>query len=104
LTLMPNADDSSGRNLILFVAGDDRNSQTARANLSRLNDEYLDGSSTIEIVDVLQDYQKAIECRVLLTPTLLVVSPPPSVRIIGTLENTNKVLAALGFPPKGEGP
>jgi circadian clock protein KaiB len=90
-------EENTERSMILFVAGDERNSRTARANLSRLNEEYLGGRSNIEIVDVLEDYQKAIECRVLLTPTLLIVQPPPPVRIIGTLENTTKVLAALGL-------
>jgi len=43
---------------------------------------------------VLQDFEAALECGVLVTPELI-VDAPVSVKIAGTLSDTEKVLAAL---------
>jgi circadian clock protein KaiB len=81
--------------ILLFVAGEESHSRAARANLAHIQECCLGDKSQIEVVNVLEDYRKALEWRVILTPTLLVVSPPPVVRIIGTLDDTSRVLALL---------
>ena len=90
--------------MMLFVAGDERNSQTARANLHKLCDQYLRGRAVVEIVDVLTDYRKALEFRVLITPALVVLHPAPMARIVGTLEDTEAILAALRLSSNGQRP
>jgi circadian clock protein KaiB len=79
----------------LFVAGDEPNSKLARENLLRLCEQHLHGNHRVEVVDVLENFQAALENNVLITPTLLVTSPPPPVMVVGTLSDTEKVLAAL---------
>lgn len=81
--------------LQLFVAGEESNSTQAKENLKRICDTYLKGRFQSEIVDVLEDFQTALEHNVLVTPTLILVSPPPKVTIFGNLSDTKKVLAAL---------
>ena len=81
--------------LRLFVAGDEPNSKQARENLRELCEEHLAGRHEIEIVDVLRDFQTALQANVLVTPTLILVEPEPSVTILGNLSNTQKVLTAL---------
>jgi len=73
------------------VAGDEPNSLRARATLERLCDEYLRGRCEIQVVDVFEDYQAAIDQHVIVVPTLIVESPPPRRVIVGSLE-TLKVL------------
>jgi circadian clock protein KaiB len=81
--------------LRLFTAGEEPNSREAKENLKRLCETYLKDGCRSEIVDVLADFQSALENNVLITPTLILVSPPPKVTIFGNLSDTRKVLAAL---------
>ena len=81
--------------LILFVAGDEPNSQRARQNLDELCENELKGRCRVEIVDVMEDFEKAAEHGILLTPTLLRVEPLPGITVIGNLNDHEKVRAAL---------
>jgi circadian clock protein KaiB len=85
--------------LRLYVAGDGPNSTAARANLERLLVGCPPGSYNIEIVDCLTEPLRAIQEGVLVTPTLLRVSPPPRQTIIGTLSESGRVVSALGIVP-----
>jgi len=82
--------------LRLFVAGDEPNSKKARENLTKLCETHLQGEYEVEIVDVLEDFEAALEGNVLLTPALIVLAPEPA-RIFGNLNDTDKVLGALGL-------
>ncbi len=80
---------------LLFVAGQASNSMQARDNLTRLCEEHLEGRYQIDIVDVLTHTARAIQHRVLVTPTLIVIKPRPSVTLLGSLSDTKAVVAAL---------
>lgn len=82
-------------NFRLYVAGDAPNSVQAIANLKALCREHLPERHTIEIVDVVQQPERALTDDVLLTPTLVKLSPAPVRRIIGNLSQTQVVLNAL---------
>jgi hypothetical protein len=88
--------------MMLFLAGDEPNSRAARANLQKLCDQCLAGRAVIEIIDVLVDYRKALEYRVLITPALVVLHPAPITRIVGTLADMEAVLTALQLSSKGQ--
>jgi len=93
---VPAAPTSGERYVLwLFVAGDEPNSHQARENLARLCERCLDAPCEIIIYDVLKDFQPALDNRVLVTPSLIRVSPPPRVTILGNLSDTPKVVAAL---------
>jgi circadian clock protein KaiB len=81
--------------LRLFMAGNEPNSKQARENLKRLQETHLKMAHKKEIVDVLEDFQTALENNVLVTPCLILASPLPKVTVFGNLSNTEKVLAAL---------
>jgi circadian clock protein KaiB len=81
--------------LRLFTADDEPNSKQALENLERLQETYLKRSHKKEFVDVLEDFQTALEDNVLVTPCLILVSPLPRVTIFGNLSDTARVLAAL---------
>jgi len=81
----------------LFVADDSPNGAQATANLAAICAEYLPGRHTIEIVDVFKVPARALEANVFMTPTLILLSPAPVRRIVGTLSQTEVVLRALGI-------
>ena len=80
--------------LRLYVAGNAPNSLKAIANLRAIVTEHHPGTS-IEIVDLLEKPAQAFEDGILVTPTLVRLSPPPRIRIIGNLSETSQVLLAL---------
>ncbi len=79
----------------LFVADAEPNSQQARERLTQVCAQYLNRPYKIVIHDVLEDYTLALEHRVLVTPTLIRMSPLPRVTIVGNLSDTLTMLAAL---------
>lgn len=81
----------------LYVAGNTPNSSLAVANLDALCRAHLADRFGIEIVDVFLEPKRALADGILMTPTLLKLSPGPSQRIIGTLAKTQPVLLALGL-------
>ncbi|HUN80114.1 MAG TPA: circadian clock KaiB family protein [Phycisphaerae bacterium] len=84
--------------LRLFMAGNGLNSKTALVNLRSLCKEHLNGSCTIETVDVVKDFQAALRDNILVTPALILVAPHPRVMILGNLSDSPTVLAALRLP------
>ncbi len=82
----------------LYVAGDSPNSTQAIANLNALCLQYLQERHEIEIVDVLREPKRALDDGILLTPTLVKLSPPPVRKIIGNLNQLQPVLLALNLP------
>jgi circadian clock protein KaiB len=87
--------------LRLYVAGGAPNSIQAIANLEAICAEYLKDGHRLEVVDVLEDPQRAMAEGVLVTPSLAKLSPLPAAQIVGNLSDRNKVLLALGLKPNG---
>jgi hypothetical protein len=52
-------------------------------------------------VNVLRDAATAYKHHVLLTPTLILIKPPPKVTVVGNLSDNRQVLAALGLTGNG---
>ena len=93
---------SDSDRMVLFIAGDGINSRKAMSNLEKLCNEHLNGRD-FEVVDVLEDHSKALEWKILLTPALLVFSGDEPVRITGSLDHGDRVLAALGTRGRAHG-
>jgi circadian clock protein KaiB len=84
----------------LYVAGGAPNSVAARAYLEAICQQYLKGHYQLEIVDVFEQPLRALADGVIVTPSLLKLSPPPAARVVGNLSDTSKVLLALGLHGK----
>jgi circadian clock protein KaiB len=84
----------------LYVTGDAPNSVLAVANLNALCREHLSERHEIEIIDVLLHPKRALADGVLLTPMLMKLLPAPVRRIVGTLNQKQTVLNALGLAIK----
>lgn len=81
----------------LYVAGDAPNSAQAITNLASFCQAHLPGRYEIEIIDVFRDPKRALAESIFMTPTLVVLTPPPARKIVGTLSHTQTVLLALGL-------
>ena len=84
-------------NFRLYIAGDTQNSAQARANLTAICRDYLSEQYEIEIVDVLKEPKRALADGIFMTPTVVKLGPAPARKIVGTLNQTETVLQALGL-------
>lgn len=80
----------------LFVAGDSPRSERAIQNLMQLCDKTMKNNYEITIIDVLEQPALAEDDKIMVTPTLIKLTPYPSRRIVGDLSDQNKVLTILG--------
>jgi circadian clock protein KaiB len=80
----------------LYIAGRAPNSVKAIANLEAICRQHLKDGYKLEIVDVCEYPQRALDDGVLVTPSLAKLSPTPGANVIGNLSDTGSVLAALG--------
>jgi circadian clock protein KaiB len=90
---------SSGEKVVLrlYVAGRAPHSTQALANLEAILEAYASPDTCRpEVVDVLEEPLRALEDGIFVTPTLVAVSPC-SVRIVGTLNDREKVARLLGL-------
>jgi circadian clock protein KaiB len=87
----------------LYLAGGAPNSVRALANLYAICHRHFPDSHRIEIIDVLREPMRALAETILVTPTLVKVSPAPEQQIIGNLSEEEEVLRALGLPQKENG-
>lgn len=81
--------------LKLYITGRTLKSERAILNLQNLCDTELKGDYSLRVIDVLESPQLAEDEKIIATPTLIKVLPPPLRRVIGDLSNTDKVLLGL---------
>lgn len=81
--------------LKLYVAGNTPHSVTALKTLKNILEQEFEGVYALKVIDVLKSPQLAEEDKILATPTLAKVLPPPVRKIIGDLSDREKVLIGL---------
>ncbi|MEX0608386.1 MAG: circadian clock KaiB family protein [Balneolaceae bacterium] len=81
--------------IILFVINDGAHSKRAEKKLKNLCEEWLPHRYDIEVVDVVKDFQTALDYNILLTPSVVITNPKPQVTIHGDLSDARKFIAAL---------
>jgi circadian clock protein KaiB len=85
--------------LRLYVAGQTEKSVAAIENLRRICEEHLPGKYKIDVIDLLQNPQRASGDQIVAIPTLVRKLPNPVRRIIGDLSNTERTLVGLQLRP-----
>ena len=81
--------------LKLYVAGNTPNSIRALKTLNNILEEEFQGVYALKVIDVLKNPQLAEEDKILATPTLSKILPPPVRKIIGYLSDRERVLIGL---------
>lgn len=85
----------------LYIAGQTPRSQRAVANLRRMAAVELGNRCELRVIDVTQEPEAAEADRILTTPTLIKLSPPPERRVTGDLSDAEQVLFGLALDPSG---
>ena len=81
--------------LKLYVAGNTPSSIQALRTLNNILEEEFQGVYALKVIDVLKNPQLAEEDKILATPTLAKILPPPVRKIIGDLSDRERVLIGL---------
>jgi circadian clock protein KaiB len=81
--------------LKLYVAGNTANSVRALKTLKNILETEFQGIYALKVIDVLKNPQLAEEDKILATPTLSKILPPPVRKIIGDLSDRERVLIGL---------
>lgn len=81
--------------LRLYIAGPTAKSLAALDNLRKICDEHLPGKHRIEVIDLVQNPQRARTDQIVALPTLIRRLPNPVRRVIGDLSNLEKTLVGL---------
>ena len=92
-------DEKNGWNLRLYVAGQTSKSIAAIANLKRIREQHMPVRYHIEVIDLMQKPQLAVNDQIVAIPTLIRKVPEPMKRIIGDLSATERVLIGLDLVP-----
>ena len=95
--VVPAITDGSKYILRLFVSGILQNSTRAIKNLNHICELYLKGNFSLEIIDIYQQPELAINEQIIVVPVMIIKSPLPERRIIGDLSNVEKVLEVLNL-------
>jgi circadian clock protein KaiB len=85
--------------LRLYVSGATPRSTEAIAKIKNICDEYLPGHYDLEVIDIYQQPQLAVQEHIVAAPTLVKQSPGKLRRMIGNLSNTRLILQRLGVAP-----
>jgi circadian clock protein KaiB len=91
----------------LFVTGETGRSQEAAEHLRAICEARVAGHYKLDVIDVLDRPELAEEDRIIATPTVIRLAPPPKRRVIGDLSDFGLAALALDLPeiqePKAEG-
>ena len=91
----PNSQSPPGYVLRLFVAGHSANTEKILQNLHESLERSLGYPYTLKVIDVLTNPEQAEIDQVSATPTLVKVWPHPIRRMVGNLDNMDKLLQML---------
>jgi circadian clock protein KaiB len=94
---MNKAEDSSGYNLRLYIAGQAPRSIAALSNLRKLCETHLYGRYRLDVIDLMAEPNRAQRDRIVAVPTLVRRWPGAVTRIIGDLSNSERVLTRLNI-------
>lgn len=81
--------------LRLCITGTTPISARAIVNIRRICEEHLQGRYELEVIDIAQQPEIAVQEQVVAAPTLIKRLPLPLRRFIGDLSQTERILAGL---------
>ncbi len=79
----------------LYITNRAPTSVRAVRNLRRVCRDYFDGGYELEIIDTEKEPGRAMRDGILVTPTLVKLSPEPQWSIVGDLGDEARVLASM---------
>lgn len=89
--------------LRLYIAGNSASSQRAQQNLAHLR-EIIKSRCEVEVIDVVEQPQRAERAGIIATPTLCYENAPRPRRVVGDLSESKRILDFLGIETKDDSP
>ena len=86
--------------LRLYVTGMTPRSTAAFVSIKAICEERLQGRYELEVIDISQHPQLAIDEQIIAVPTLVKKLPAPLRRLVGDLSNQDRVLLGLDLRRK----
>ena len=86
--------------LRLYVTGMTPRSTAAFVSIKAICEERLQGRYELEVIDIYQHPQLAIDEQIIAVPTLVKKLPAPLRRLVGDLSNEDRVLLGLDLRRK----
>jgi circadian clock protein KaiB len=86
----------------LYVLGRTSRARNAEQQLRDLCARRIRSRYEIEVVDLIETPALADAERIVATPTLERIQPPPRVRVIGDLGSSERLSAVLDLPPEAD--
>ena len=83
--------------LKLYVVQESQKSIVLIEKLKRILEEEFKDQYSLEIIDAMKNMEMMEQDRIMATPTLIKCSPEPGRRIIGDLNEKEKVFLGLGL-------
>ncbi|MDY7106870.1 MAG: circadian clock KaiB family protein [Actinomycetota bacterium] len=83
--------------LHIYVAGQGVRAETAIRQLVDLCEEHVGDEYRLEVIDVIDDPERAERDGILVTPTVIRSMPPPRRRLVGDLTDSAAVGHHLGL-------
>jgi len=81
----------------LYITGASHHSIAAVKNFKAFCEQYLPNCYKLDIIDVYRQPTLAQELQIIAVPTLVILCPQPTRRIIGDMSNTQKIISVLGL-------
>lgn len=85
-------DLAEGLILRLFISSNNLSAEKTLNNIHQLLEEGLTNPYTLKVIDIAKNPEQAVVHQVSTTPTLIRVSPKPARRIIGQLDDIQRIL------------
>ena len=85
--------------LKLYIANETIISRRAIANLRKIV-EFFEGQYGMEIIDILEDPESAVDDHIIAIPAMVKSLPPPPSMFIGDLSDTESLLISLRLNSK----
>ncbi len=93
--MLSHLDDLDKYVLRLYVADSSPKSVRAIQKLQQICDRYLEGRYELEVIDIYQEPERLEEDQIFAIPTLIKEIPPPLLRLIGDMTDTEKLIICL---------
>ena len=97
MAALQSPDGAPHYDLRLFIAGMGPRSASALSAVKSLCEQELQGRCDLEVIDIYQQPQRAVDEQVVAVPVLVRHRPQPLRRVIGDLSDHARLLSGLGL-------
>ena len=81
--------------LRLFISSNNPNAEQTLANIHQLLEKRLANPYTLKVIDIAKHPEQAANHQIIITPTLIRISPKPIRRIVGQLDDIERLLTIV---------